>query len=147
MGTINPFRVAFLAAILAVMACSNMLPPLPQIDGESAPQDATGIPSAIYSESAGNPPFVLTVEATTSLTARIGPGESFQVVSPLNGEQPYFENGEKLYLVHDGDSPCQADDSGNLWVHVGSDRGIIGWAAGYYAGEFLLYPLPPDCST
>lgn len=147
MGIINPFRVAFATAILAVMACSNMLPPLPQIDGESAPQDATGIPSAIYAESAGNPPFVLTVEAATSLTARTGPGEGFPVVSPMNGASPYFEHGEKLWLVRDDEASCQYDDRGNTWVHVGSDRGIIGWAAGFYAGEFLLYPLPPDCST
>lgn len=145
MASITPFRVALATALMAVLACSNMLPPLPEIDGESAPQNGTGVPSAIYGDSAGNPPFVLTVEAATSLTARTGPGESHPVVSPLNGEQPYFNNGEQLYLVHDDQSPCQADDSGNLWVHVGSDRGIVGWAAGYYAGEFLLYPLPPEC--
>lgn len=141
----RPPRLAFLMAVLAILACSNVLPPLPEIQGTTAPSGAEVAPSAIHADSAPNQPFVLKVEAATSLTVRTGPGESFPVVSPMNGLQPYLEHGETLWLVPDDSPACVADDLGNWWIHVGSDRGIIGWAAGYYDGEFLLYPLPADC--
>lgn len=139
------FRLAFFALILASLACSDLLPPLPENQGGTAPSTTDSAQSATPAEIAPVSPFRLTVEVATSLTARTGPGESFPVVSPINGLQPYFEHGESLWLVPDGSAVCVADEIGNMWVHVGSDRGIIGWAAGYYDGEFLLYPLPADC--
>lgn len=145
MVIIRPTYLAILMLYMALLACANVLPPLPDSTGENAPSAPASAPSDIPADSAGIPPFVLTVEVATSLTVRTGPGESFPVVSPINGLQPYFEHGESLWVVPDGESVCVADENGNMWVHVGSDRGIIGWAAGYYDGEFLLYPLPADC--
>lgn len=137
---------ALALALLATLACSNVLPPLPELPGDLAEQNAPdAAPTAIYATGGGNPPFTLTVEVATALTARTGPGERFTVVSPMNGEDPYFLSGEQVWLVNDDQPNCQPDGLGNLWIHVGSDRGIVGWAAGYYEGEFLLYPIPPNC--
>jgi hypothetical protein len=139
-------RVAFVALAAVSLACSQLLPKLPDSAVPSAPETAApAVPSAIYTEGANSAQTSVTVEATTALTARSGPGEGYPTITALNGGDPYFQHGERLWIVHDDTPACQSDGRGNIWLHVGSDRGLIGWAAAYYDGQFYLYPIPPDC--
>ena len=135
------FRFSLLALLAAVLACSNVLPPLPGASEVGStpqlPDSVTAFPSSSVSAK------TVRVEAE-SLTVRIRP--ETEAPTPCDVRPDLWPDKRKCYLEAGEDvlrRDCRYDNHGNLWMQVVPNGKAAGWAAAWYSGEIYLYPL--DC--